>query len=177
MASDPARQFIDDVNVELDIVTEKSNTFTTGKLDGDEHNSPPIVNWELGSVTHGPAETTNSIGVEFQELIVSIWADGVNDDERDWNTRALKNNLLRACRTVALRAVVPDPIAFGDFAWSEEAHGKLGRRLTGSVELKLNMPAEEPTTVIITTVAKTTKFVDPVDGSEESLGTLTNPAP
>lgn len=140
MSSDPARQYIDDVKDALEALFPGSPPFKVGALKFAENDAPPIVKWKFGGIEHEPSTVVGTIGTEIQELIVRIWNKGDDPDESDANTRTLKNRVMLACRQVAQRTQIVDPIAFGSFEWNTEAHQNFGRFLEGSILVKFGMP-------------------------------------
>lgn len=150
MAVDVARQYIDDVETRYDeLFPDETPEFKVGGLTLSENDSPPVIKWRFGGIEHEPSIIVDSIGTEVQELLIRIWGAGSNADETDASARTIKNRLLLACRQVAQRTAIPDPITFGAFEWSEEQHNVLGRHLDGSVEVKFAVAGEVFDTVTI----------------------------
>jgi hypothetical protein len=143
MALDPARQYIDDVHVRLaELFDVPDDFYKVGGLTFAHNDAPPIIKWRFGRITHEPSTVVGSIGTEVQELTVRIWHVGADPDESEANTRTLKNQLMLACRQIAQQTEIPDPIAFSEFDWNEEAHVKHGRFLEGTIDVKFAMPNE-----------------------------------
>lgn len=147
---DTARQYIADVMERLTVLTATTYDYAVGKLDKNKHSRPGRVEWTYGSIAH-EAPTAGNIYTEHQELIVTLWHKGENQDESETNTRTLKNNLLVAVREIALKSF-SGGIRVGNFDWLEEAHMHLGRKLEGAIEVPLPVPPRVQKTTVITEV-------------------------
>ena len=142
MAYDVARQYIEDVMARYAELFDDPLPHKVGRTALAEQDEPPIVKWSFGRIRHLQAMQGESIGTEVQELELRIWGAGVDQDESESVARTLKNQLLLACRQVAQRSQIPEPIEFGDFDWIEESHTDLGRALEGSVSMRFAVPAQ-----------------------------------
>lgn len=177
---DLARKFIADAMATLAVLfpDERTKEFKVGATAFFENDSPPIIKFRFGSITHEDAVLADSIGTEVQEIVVRIWSQGRDDDEADSNTRVTKNRLLLACRKVSANSF-PAPMEFGDFDWSPEALTGHGRWLEGSIFVRLPVPAERFSTVTIerVQVAQHADYAHTEDepAVSEALGTVTRP--
>lgn len=151
---DIARAYIAAVMLKLDEladVDEGTHLFKVGFKSFQEQDSPPIIKWAYGTISHDQAVAAGSIYSEIQQLIVRVWHFGEDQDEAETNTRTLKNNLLLAAREVATGGTLDilSRLTVGDFEWAEEAHNRHGRWLEGSLFIRLAVPDQPVSTVLI----------------------------
>lgn len=171
MPLDPAREYIDEVMTRFgELFPGEQPPHVVDRVEKNWHAKAPRIEWEFGTIEHEPSVVVDSIGTEVQELLVTIWGDGASRDESESTARTAKNRLLLACRQVAQRTEVPDPIFFGTFDWLPEANMHLGRKLTGSIAVKFAIPAEQFEEVVITKL-QVTEHAD-YDGNETFDATI-----
>lgn len=166
---DTAREYIAEVMTRLDDVTGGQNKYKVGGLTWAEHDEPPIIKWRYGDIAHEPPEKNGDIYSEVQDLEVRIWAVGNDQDESETNTRELKNALLIAAREASQGRFL-GLLTVGTFRWGEEAHGKLGRYLDGTLSIHLPVPNRTLKLVKVTAVEAPGYLQSTTDPDQETLG-------
>jgi hypothetical protein len=161
---DAARQYIAGVMTRIESNTGTAYASAVGRLEKNQHGDAPRIEWEYGSITH-EEPTAGNIYTEHQELVVTLWHSGADQDEAETNTRLLKNDLLRAAREVSLNTYVGG-LRVGRFNWIEEANVHLGRKLEGTIEIPLAVPPT-PHKQTVTILEVGTRGIAALEGGDE----------